>query len=153
VSDWSLRSPAQARRLLGRLPTYADSAEALRWMAIKTPTSGGLDTMRAQLDNPLATLVIAGVLARRAPPGPDTTLVAARRALLRAAALPRDTALIRPLLGAAVVPADTAWLTTWAARQPTALARVVAFQELGLQGLLGGSSWPWFGAPETCLDE
>jgi hypothetical protein len=153
TSAWGVRSPAEARRLLGQLPTYADSAEALKWMAIKLPTSGELHRLRTYLNDSLATLVIAGIMARRARPGADTALVTINRAVLKSTTLPRDTALVQPLIGAAVIAGETAWLTRWAALQPTALARVAAYRELGLQSLLGGSSSLWLGGPENCLDE
>jgi hypothetical protein len=153
VTAWGPREPAEARRLLGQLPTRSDSAEALRWMVYKSPTPGELATLRAQLDDPLANLVIAGVLASRSPLVRDTTVVATRRALLEDAVLPRDTTLVRPLLAAAVATSDTAWLTAWAAQQATSLARVAVYRELGLQALVGGGAWLWFGRPETCLDE
>jgi hypothetical protein len=153
VTTWGLRAPAEARRLLGQLPTRSDSAEALKWMAIKIPTSKGLDSLRAQLNDPLAALTIAGVLATRPKLAAGTTVVASRRALLETAVLPRDTTLVRPLLASGVATSDTAWLTAWAAQQTTSPARVAAYRELGLQSLVGGGAWLWLGRPETCLDE
>jgi len=149
---WGTRSLTEARRLLGRLPSYADSAETLKWMAIKSPTAEALEAL-SNLGSPLARLVVAGVQARRAPTVPDTPRVAARRRMLVTATLPRDTVLVQPLLGSGMIAVDTAWLTAWAARQPTALARAAAYRALGLEALIGGSGWPWFGRSETCLDE
>ncbi len=153
TSTWGQRSPAQARRLLGRLPTYADSAEALKWMAIRLPTSGELNRLRVDLDIPLATRVITSVLAARARSGADTALATFRREVLKGATLPRDTADVRSLLRAGVLAADTAWLTTWAALQPTARARVAAYLELGLQALLSGNIELWYGHRGNCLEE
>jgi hypothetical protein len=92
-------------------------------------------------------------MARRARPGADTAFATVHRAVLNSTTLPRDTALVQPLLAAAMIAGDTAWLTTWAALQPTALARVAAYRELGLQSLLAGSSWLRLGHSENCLDE
>jgi hypothetical protein len=73
--------------------------------------------------------------------------------VLKGATLPRDTADVRSLLRAGVLAADTAWLTTWAALQPTARARVTAYLELGVQSLLGAKTELWYGRRGNCLDE
>ena len=70
-------------------------------MAFRVQTPGGLDSLALGLDDRLATLVIADVLAGRTQYRPDSTRTAGYREALTMAVLPRDTASIRQLTRAA----------------------------------------------------
>jgi hypothetical protein len=151
AEGWAWRSDSELQRILGLMPTRADSAQLLRRVVqqvdIASRSPRVVDSVRRSAHDQLTEMIATATLFQYGPrPGvPAVDLLG----LLARLTLPKDADLLPGLLRAKAVE-DTLGLEQWARQQPTALARVIAYQALATDAMYDGRIWSgWPG----CFDD